>query len=66
MIYVELERAVAFEIINYRTDQQRREYDEAVEGLKNELAIPIRDQDRVDAAKEAMRDKLRELIKFQR
>lgn len=64
MIYVELERSVAFQIIDYRTEAYRQAYDEAVEGLKNELDTPIPDSGRVEAAKEVMRDRLRDLVRF--
>lgn len=64
MIYVELERAVAFEIIDYRTEAEKEAYDQAAERLKNELEHPIPDPDRIETAKEVMRDKLRDLIRL--
>ena len=64
MIYLELERAVAFEIINHRTEIERAAYEQSVERLKSELQNPIQDPDRVEAAKEVMRDRLRDLVRF--
>jgi hypothetical protein len=64
MIYLELERAVAFEIINHRTEIERAAYEQSVERLKSELQNPIQDPDRVEAAKQVMRDRLRDLVRF--
>jgi hypothetical protein len=63
-LYTEMERVVAFKIIDHKTEAEQKEYDAAAERLKNELQKPEQDRLAIDAAKEEMRKKLALLIRL--
>lgn len=64
ILYVEIARFVTFTIIDFKTEQERMLYENAVGNLKQVLADPEEKPEEKERAKELFKARLRDLIRL--